>query len=308
MGTYIDSAATAYRRGHLFGRGALHLSDVAARACLSRGHHDASELDILVNAGIYKDRNAVEPALASIIQEDIGANLGHPPRIGRHGTFSFDVVDGGCGVLTAAQLVDTFVGRGVAHLGMVVAADADPSPRTSRGFRFSPAGGALLLAHDDGVGGFQRFEHRTFVAHVGMFDARLSFDRHAGITHRGRNVLAIYEAPAFAWQCVEDASEAVSDFLVSEGLRAGDIDLLVASQYPPGFATSLALRVGIPPEGVPHVRRELIGAHTAGPIAALEAAIASGRFARAHTTLFVTAGAGISIAIALYHHIVAPTH
>jgi 3-oxoacyl-[acyl-carrier-protein] synthase-3 len=300
MGTRIDAVATAHHRGRLLGRGALHLSDAAARTCLARGHVEPWELDILVNAGLYKDWNTAEPALASIIQEDIGANPGHPPRLGRHGTFSFDVLNGGCGVVTAAQLVDGFVGSGAARVGMIVASDVDPFPRTSRGFPFSPAGGALLLVHDGGDAGFQRFELKTFPEEAGLFEARLRWDPHAGLTRRGRNVLEVYEAPSFAVQCVERATEVAAGFLAAAGLRAADVDLLVGSQYPRGFAADVASRLGVAAGRVPAVGAALAAAHTAGPLAALEASVASGRFATARTTLFVTAGAGLTVGVALY--------
>ena len=70
--------------------GALELADVAARLCLERANRTADELDLLINAGVYHDKILSEPAFASLIQEDIGANLGHPAGAGR-GTFSFDV-------------------------------------------------------------------------------------------------------------------------------------------------------------------------------------------------------------------------
>jgi 3-oxoacyl-[acyl-carrier-protein] synthase-3 len=298
MGTCIEAAATA--AGRRLGRGALHLSDVAARACLRRGHRDAGDLDILVNAGLYKDANVAEPALTSIIQEDIGANPGSPPRRDRHGTFSFDVLDGGCGVVTAARVIDGFVGSGAARLGMVVAADADPSPRTTRGFPFAAAGGALLLAHEAGPSGFTRFESRTFADDADLFEAHVRWDADAGWTHRGRNVLEIYEAPAFAERCAAHAVTTARAFLDDAGLAAADVDLLIASQYPPRFGGDVAAGLGIDAGRVPHVERALARAHTAGPIAALEAAIADGRFARARHVLFVTAGAGITIGVALY--------
>jgi 3-oxoacyl-[acyl-carrier-protein] synthase-3 len=301
MGTRIESVATAHGRGGLFARGALHLSDAASRACLARGHHQAEELDILVNAGIYKDHNVAEPALASIIQEDLGANPGHPPRRHHHGTFSFDVLDGGCGVVTAMQLVDGFVGRGAARTGLVVAADADPSPRTSRDFPFRPVGGAVLLTHDERDGaGFQRFEHRTFPDEAALFDARLAWEPRAGLLHRGRNVLEVREAPGFAAACVAHAIDVTTGFLARAGLRAPDVDLLVASQLPRTFAGDVARGLGIAADRVPEVGPELRAAHTAGPLAALEAAVASGRFAAARHTLFVTAGAGTTVAVALY--------
>jgi 3-oxoacyl-[acyl-carrier-protein] synthase-3 len=300
MGTHIDAAATSHPHSRLFGRGALHLTDAAARSCLARGHHRPGELELVINVGLYKDHGLAEPALASMIQEDIGANLGHPPQANCHGTFSFDVLNGGCGVLTAAQLIDGFVATGTAKHGLIVAGDADPSPSTSRRFPFAPAGGAILLSHDDGDIGFQRFVFRTFPEHAGMFEVHTRWDPHAGLVRRGRNVLEVYQAPAFSAHCIEHGIEVAGELLRDVGLVAADIDLLVASQYPRSFAAEIARGLGIPTARVPRVPAELARAHTAGPIAALEAAIKSGKFARAKHTLFVTAGAGITIGAALY--------
>jgi 3-oxoacyl-[acyl-carrier-protein] synthase-3 len=295
MGTRIEAVATAHRRGRMFGRGMRHLSDTAAAACLEHARHSPDELDLLINTGIYKDHNTAEPALASIIQEDIGANPGNPPRFGHHGTFSFDLLDGGCGVITAARLLDGFVGRGGARLGLIVAGDVDPSPRTSRGFRFTPAGGAMLIGHADGDTGFVRFASRTFPEHAELFEAKLVWDE-----ARKRNVLEIAEAPELAATSATCAATVVRELLGGEGLDPGELDLVIASPYPRGFGPRVVHALGIPVDRLPHVPLALSGAHTTGPIAALEAAIESGAFARAKHVLFVAAGAGITIGAALY--------
>jgi 3-oxoacyl-[acyl-carrier-protein] synthase-3 len=294
MAACIEAAATYHRRGVLFGRGALHLADHAAEACLDRSHHDADELDLLINTGIYKDHNTAEPALASIIQDDVGAN--NEAGIGRHGTFSFDILNGGAGFLTAVEIAAGFVDNGAARLAMIVAADADPSPRTSRNYPFSPAGGAVMLAQ--GRLGFERFMLRTFPEDASLFISRLVWDPRAGM--HGRNVVEVIEAPAFADRCVERAVEVARVMLADAGLRADQIDLLIASQYPIGFPYHVARALGIPPDRVPEVRRELAGSHTAGPIGALEAAIVTRRLPRARHALFVTAGAGTTIGVAWY--------
>jgi len=300
MGTRIESVATAKRRGfHLFD-GALGLSDDAARRCLRRSLHEADELDLLINAGLYKARNMAEPALAAIIQEDIGANPGHPPRRGHHGTFSFDVLNGGCGVLTAMQLIDGFVGPGSAHLGMVVAADADPSPSTSHGFRFMPLGGAVLLAHDDGASHFLGFEFRTFPEDTRLFESRVRWEPESGLLRRGRNVVDVRESPAFGPRCAAHAIGVASEFLSRHGLASSEVDLLVASPHPRGFAAHVADGLAIQRCRLPELSADLASTHTAGPLAALEASMKQGRFARARHVLFVTAGAGITIGVALY--------
>jgi 3-oxoacyl-[acyl-carrier-protein] synthase-3 len=299
MGARIEAAATATHRGRIFSRGALHLGDSAAETCLRRTHREPDELDVLINAGIYKDRNTAEPALASLIQEDIGANAGEI-RLGHHGTFSFDIANGGCGVITAAQLLDGLVEHGPARLAMIVAADADPSPRTSRGFPFGAAGGAMLIARGTEHGGFQRFAVRTFSEYANLFEAQLRWDAHAGFAHHfGRNVVEIVAAPELPERCLECAEHVARE--LCDGVVALDaIDLLITSQYPPRFGVELAHRLGIASERVPSVRAELADAHTAGPIAALEAASETGQFQRARHVLFVTVGAGITVAAALY--------
>lgn len=302
MATRIEAAVSAHALGGLIGRSSLGLSDRAARSCLERAKRRADEVDLLVNAGIYRQKNVAEPAFATLVQEDIHANPGHPPERGRHGTFSFDVVDGGTGVLTAAELADAFVGPGSARLAMVVAADADPDPGSSAGFPFAPAGGALLLEHADSEEGFRAFEFRTFPDGdaAALFDARVEWKPDGGPLHRGRNVLHVHEAPSFGDACIARASEVASEFLARSGVAPRDVDVLVASQYPHGLAREVAIAIGVPLDRIPLVGDAIARSHTAGPIGALEAAIETGAFARAKNVLFVTVGAGISVGVALY--------
>ena len=82
-------------------RGRCRLADAAARSCLERAHRSADDIELLINAGVYFDRNISEPAIAALIQEDIGANLEQVAGAGQ-GTLSFDVRNGACGLLTAS--------------------------------------------------------------------------------------------------------------------------------------------------------------------------------------------------------------
>lgn len=295
MGTRIEAVAMARPHRWPAARGTLRLEEQAARSCLHRSGRRAAEIDLLVNAGIYKDRNTAEPALASLIQEDIGANPGHPQAPGRHGTFSFDVSNGAAGALTAAQLVDGFVSSGTARLGLVVAGDADPSPRTSRGFPFDPAAGAFLMRHTDDDEGFERFAFRTFPTFANLFEADVEW-----APDRRRNVVRVSEDPAFTDACVDCASRTVSELLDATRLRAGDVDVLVTSQHPGGLAERLARACGVPVDRVPVLPDEMQRVHTAGVIASLESAVESGAFARARRVVFVAVGAGITVGVALY--------
>jgi 3-oxoacyl-[acyl-carrier-protein] synthase-3 len=180
---------------------------------------------------------------------------------------------------------------------MIVAADVSPSHGNSAGFPFARIGGAILLSPGTAAEGFDGFEFQTFPRDGDPFEATLTRE---GGEQRGRYALEIREDPRFAATCLEHARQVSRGLLARSELRESDVDLLVASQYPPGFARDLARELGVAPERVPRVPLERGPTHTAGIMAALESAIDTGLLWRSHTVLFVTAGAGITIGAALY--------
>ncbi|HSP39336.1 MAG TPA: 3-oxoacyl-[acyl-carrier-protein] synthase III C-terminal domain-containing protein [Frankiaceae bacterium] len=287
-------------------RSALRLADTAAERCLRRGASEAAELDILINAGIYRDKNLGEPALAALIQEDIHANLGHPPGVG-HGTFSFDVGNGACGVLSALQLLRGFLSSGAGELGMVVASDASPQP-WPRGlipqqrFPYRAAGGAVLVGWDDKVPGLTAFRSRTFPEYASLCEGWTEWRRRPRLfpsSPGGRNELRIVRRPGYEARAVDCAVDVIEDLFYEVDLSAGDVDLLVAS-LSADFGDALAGRIGLPEGRVVNVPEQFAGSHTAQIIAGLEQAERSGRLADSRTCLLVSAGSGITATAALY--------
>jgi len=99
---------------------------------------------------------------------------------------------------------------------------------------------------------------------------------------------------------VDCAEEATSRFLRGLGMDIGHIDLLVPAPSAADFLDPLRVRLGVPGDRVAYVAEDLEGAYTTGPVAALQAAIRPGRLGEAQTTLLLAAGAGITVALALY--------
>jgi len=299
MGTIIEASATATARANQrsLTPGALQLADAAARSCLERAERTAEELDLLINAGVFHDRILSEPALASLIQEDIGANLDRPAVAGR-GTFSFDVSNGACGLLTGISLVDGMLASGTVELGMVVASDMDPQPGVSEGFSFPGVGGAVLLSADDSRAGFTAFQFATFPELAGQFYSYVDWhdDAERGLAGGGQNTITVEITESYATRALECAESTARELAGAQALDLGKVDLLVATASVPGFGEALAMRLGIPGERVASLPDGLDGAHTAAPAVALE----SVQLAEASTALFVSAGAGITVAVALY--------
>jgi 3-oxoacyl-[acyl-carrier-protein] synthase III len=296
MGTIIEASAIATAHRGPLAPGALKLADTAARLCLERAARTANDVDLLINVGIYHDKIVNEPAFAALIQEDIGANPEHPPGAG-HGTFSFDVANGACGLLTGIHLVDGLLASGTADLAMVVASDMDPERGVSRGFGFPAVGGAVLLKNDDSRAGFAAFQFATFPEFADLFHSYVDWEKDArrGL-HHGRNVLTVEIADSYADRALECAESTARDLADSQTLDLGEVDLLIATASVPGFAEGLASRLGVSAERVVSCSDDLAGVHTA----ALAVALESGELAGSRTALFVSAGSGITVTAALY--------
>ena len=121
-----------------------------------------------------------------MIQHDIGANP-EDPHGHAHGTFSFDVANGTCGVLTALQIVDGFLRSHTIECALVVASDANPGHGLSEDFPFSPAGAALLCHWIEADCGLERIHW------VSIPDDGESFNATVGLVD-GRNVLRFSES------------------------------------------------------------------------------------------------------------------
>lgn len=275
----------------------------AARGALTAAGRDPGEIDLLINTGVYRDENICEPAMAPFVQRGIGANPG-TPRLGALSTFSFDLVNGGCGFLIACQVIDGFIRSGSVRRGMVVASDIDPAPRVSEGYPFLPVGGALLLGSGEADAGFASFQFDSFPQHARLFECELAYSHQNGrrsLLPRPRHGLVFRQDEAYLDHCAQSAASALERFLADSNLGREAIDLLICSQHPVGLPAALAARTGIPNERVPDATSQGAGIHTAAIPLALEQAVATGRWAAARNVLFVAVGAGISVALALYH-------
>jgi 3-oxoacyl-[acyl-carrier-protein] synthase-3 len=287
MGTVIDRLDVA-RGGWRTRHSALRLAVAAATACLQRAGREPDDVDLLINAGIYRDRNLAEPALAALIQSDVGANAEDPHGDG-HGTFSFDVANGTCGVLTALQIVDGFLRSHTIDCALIVASDADPGRGCSEHFPFSPSGAALLCEWSDDDYGLGRVhwlnlpdDGENFRATVGLED--------------GRNVLRFSTSDAMD-QCLAAAGAQVARGCLKEaGLGLSDVDVIVAAPSRQGYRAALATELGVPVGRVVVADDQRM--HTAALVAALDRG--TEELPPGGRVLIIAAGAGVTAGAALY--------
>lgn len=308
MGTHIEAVWAQAGKGprRATARG---LADAAARNCFALAGCQPGDVDMLINVGMYREDSMGEPALAALIQHDIGASPVRRParqagQAAHAGTFSFDVLNGACGAITAIQIESGFLKSGAIRLGAVVSSDVQPDVKDPGSAFLRPAGGALLLRWREGDAGFTDFGTETFPEYQDLFTSGLVWHRRHGIPAprqgAGRNEMVVTVNPGYHARLADCAEEATRRFLRRLGLGTSDIDLLVPAPADPDFVDRLRTRLHVPGDRVAYTPEDLAGAYTTGPIAALQAAVKSGRLAEARSTLLLAAGPGATVALALY--------
>ena len=264
----------------------------AGKGCLRKAKVDPEDVGLLINAGIYRDRHLIEPAIASFIQRGIGLNeeLNNTP-----GTFSFDLSNGGCGLLTGLMVADGFLQSGLTQAGLVVAGDAEPVPGKSQGFTHPAAAAAVLLTPGARDEGFLAFRSDSDTSRLESHGGRIEWPR----GEKTENLLVMRSTATYAAECVDAAAGALRAFLEEMELASEDIDLVIPSQSPPQFLAGLADRTGLDGRIV-DVTADYGDVHTAGVGMALDRVLSDGRFAAARNVVFLTVGAGIATSLALY--------
>jgi hypothetical protein len=108
--------------------------------------------------------------------ESVGVKL----PIGGHGTFSFDLLNGICGVITAIQIESGLLDSGVIRLGAIVTSDVDPGHYHPGAVLLQPTAGAILLGRDEKLAGFTDFYTETFPEYDDLFASGLVWQERHG--------------------------------------------------------------------------------------------------------------------------------
>jgi 3-oxoacyl-[acyl-carrier-protein] synthase III len=174
----------------------------------------------------------------------------------------------------------------------------------TEGWGFDPVGGAVLLAPGNCDEGFSAFHFETFAKHSGLFESKMSWigegRSRLALRLRTNQAVRLRQDERFAASCAKCAASALEGFLAQRALSLDELDLIVPSHSPAGFAADFARQIGVCAEQLPAVPPGGPNAHTAGPVLAIEAVFGSERYARARNVLFVAAGSGINVSLALY--------
>lgn len=267
----------------------------AARRALDDAGATPESVGVLINVGVYRDSNMIEPAMAALILKEAGFGLDYAEEDPR--TFAFDLMNGACGVLNAAQVASALLSTSDVARVLVVAGDTHPSLAGRSAFPefpYAPPAAAFLLEHRDSPDGFGEVHVELAAGPAGcegFYDAETM-----GCT--GRSAITLRQSDDFEDRVLAVAARA--------GARALDgVDrsttALISSRPTPGFLAALSQQLGVTvlndgadgPRGCGE-------AHTAALPLAYHDARESGRLNDVRSVLMIAAGAGPSAAAALY--------
>jgi len=271
-------------------RGSLVHATRAGRSCLERSHYHPEDVAVMINAGVYRDRHYAEPAFACFIQDKLGINTEFQGRQ----TLSFDLQNGGCGLLSAAHVVSNMIQGGLARVGMIIASEANADRRPDPTWCYQASGAAAILdvAPSASVG-FGPFAFRTFDAHLDQYSACVS------LAQKGGKLLLRKDA-AVEQSYLQAAPVVWRELLAQDGSDAGSIDLLIPAQISTPFLDGLADALGFPRAKVVDLTRRCGDTLSTSWLLALAHARETGLAREGTRAVIMAFGSGITVGAARY--------
>ncbi|MVU77802.1 hypothetical protein GPX89_11170 [Nocardia sp. ET3-3] len=282
MSTAIVSAAvcTDTDTGSYF-----ELATRAGRQALEAAEVSPERVGLVINAGVFRDSNIAEPAVAALIQKRLEVGLEY--ETGRVPAFSFDLLNGATGVVHALMTAQCFTGLGEVEYALIVAGDTHPSTERGRAdFPYTAGGAAILLHASESAGGFGRI----YAAETpGVKGPTAWADLEAAGTD-GRNALTVRPEIGDPLALSESV---LRECLAGEGLQTGDFAtgaaVLLTPAPVPGFRERVAYHLGIPSAAVAGIDPFVGDPYSAGPVHAYLSAASQGMLDEAHTVVFLAA-------------------
>lgn len=275
---------------------AISMLTSAARSCLAGSRYRRSEIELTINAGVYRDAFLCEPALASLVAGQLhDDSLDQSPNAS--GTLAFDLTNGALGVLEACFVAANMIASGSVRTAMVMAAEIEVNkslgPQRSLGLEETGTAVVLDGSSRDGPG-FGSFLFQSFPRH------RHSFASHSAVTD-GRTALAFERCASFEASCLECIAESVERLLKQEGLDREDIALVLPPFPSAAFVSRLADVLNFPQDRMIHPPVGAADIYTSSLAVAFHDVRQHDRARPGDIGLIIGIGSGIQVGCATYY-------
>ncbi len=268
----------------------------AGSACIEAAGIDRDDIGLVINVGIYRNGNIVEPANASMIQNRLRIN---PKYLKGRTSFSFDILNGACGFLNAAQVAGAAMKTRDIKYALVVSSDVHPSKKESADFPYRNIGAAALLElSDEPQQGFQEIVFRTSRNGCETLESICDYS-----IPGARESLQVKRPAGYHEHLIDFVASTVADVCgehkAISGFRPGGI-VFVTSQPVKDFAFRVMEKAGISGKPAGCLYEKYGDPHSSALTIAYHEGRASGHIRPGDQVVFIGAGAGLTASVGFY--------
>lgn len=286
MGFLIKSTSICGNRDEF---SSVNMAIDAGQRCISRSHVDKKDIDLLVNIGIYRDRNIVEPAMAALVQRGLSLNNDPIETFDTHSTFAFDMANGAPSFANAVQIIDAMMQNGESKHAMIVASDTHPSRTKHNDFPFSHFGAAMMLTKSD-----QKTHGNSYFLKASR-DGKYGLSATTKLAKNGQNMLNVLQDKDFHERLKAFTVEAINEGVATGQLNLSDIKAIITSQPCRDFGRFVAEGLGYPGNMAVDTFDEYGDTLSSSLILGYYTALEKGLVTENDKVLFVGAGAGLAV-------------
>ncbi len=286
----IESLGSSWPKRTILPHGSIAHALNAARSCLKSSRYRPNDVDVLINCGIHRDRHICEPAMAVYIQHRLGINI----EFGQRPTLSFDLQNGACGMLNAAQALSGLLLDGAVSTGLIVSSEVNPDPKPDPDWPYPASGAALMLDMSPlSETGFSGFSFQTRAEHADLFTSYVDLGVKRGrlVMNRAHELESVY---------LSMADDVIDTVLKADGVQRSEIDRVISAQISPPFIKKLAADFGFPRDKVMDFTHFLPDTHSTSLVLTLNHSCSVRPLQRGETVLLLAFGSGVTAGAAIY--------
>lgn len=267
----------------------VKLAALAGNDCISKVGIEKKDIDLLINIGIFRDKNIMEPAMAALIQREIQLNNDPIETFASNTTFSLDMVNGATSFVNAVETIDSMINTGELNYAIIVASDTHPSQTKHPNFPFRNFGGSMILsknADNQGIG--QYFYNISGNGYTGLKSyTRAQLD--------GQKALELEFEDDYHEKLLAFTVESVKQAVAEKKIDLSGVKAVICSQPFKDFGKAVMEGIGMSGDLAIDTYDQYGDTYSSALILGYNVGVDQGRIKKGDKVLFIATGSGLSM-------------
>lgn len=286
----IESIGVSPPLKHFREKGSLSHAVRAGLSCLKNSSYSPADVEVLINSGIYRDGHYVEPDFSTFIQKKLGINIEFQGRR----TLSFDLLNGGNGMLNGIHVLTSLITSGRIQTGMVISSEANSDKKPDPNYLYKNSGAAVMLDPSPNPQiGFGNFVFKSFEKYIHLYSSFVSLTQKYGrlFIKKKKELEDAYLS------CVQSV---INELLDKENLTTDDISFVIPSQISEYFLNKLPENICFSAEKIINLFHKYGDTLTTSVFLSLKHLLDNKVIKPGQKIILLTVGAGITVGATIY--------